>query len=249
MLMATDLSRCLDPSLLMQASGLTPDPWQADLLRKRPRRTLTLCSRQSGKTEVAITLGVWTALYEPGSLTLIVSPSQRQSGECFRRLMLLHSMLKDVPELAAESALRAEFANGSRVIALPGSSITVRGYAKARLIILDEAARVDDELLAALRPMMATVDGSLIALTTPYGKRGWFYEAWTGGDKSWHRVRVPASQCPRLSKEFLDEERRELGAMRFGEEYELAFLEPDESVFPTHIIDRAFTDELRPLWH
>jgi hypothetical protein len=249
MLMARDLARSLDPSLLMRDAGLAPDPWQAKLLRERPKRALLLCSRQSGKTEVAITLGEWTALYEPGSLTLIVSPSQRQSGEVFRRLMILHQRLEGAPELVAESALRAEYANGSRVIALPGSTTTTRGYAGARLIILDEAARVDDELLAALRPTMATADGSLIALTTPFGKRGWFYEAWTGDSKTWHRVRVPASECPRLTKAFLDEERRELGVMRFSEEYELQFCETDESVFPTHIIDRAFTSEVRPLWH
>jgi len=153
-----------------------------------------------------------------------------------------------VPNLVAESALRAEYANGSRVLALPGTERTIRGLAGADLILLDEAARVDDELLAAMRPMMATVNGSLIALTTPKGKRGWFFEAWTGGEKSWHRVKVSASQCPRLTKEFLAEELRELGAMRFSEEYQLEFLEADESVFPTAIIDRAFTTEVQPLW-
>jgi hypothetical protein len=247
MLMATDLHRCLDPVQLAIDAGIEPDPWQAKLLRERPRRCLLLCSRQSGKTEVAIHLGLWTCMYEPGSLVLIVSPSQRQSQEVFRRLMLAHAKLQGVPELTQESALRAQFANGSRVIALPGSERTTRGYAGAKLIILDEAARVDDDLLAALRPTMAVVGGSLIMLSTPFGKRGEFYRAWTEGE-GWTRVRVPASQCPRLSKEFLAEERRELGVMRFSEEYELAFLEPDESVFPTAIIDRAFTTDVRPLW-
>jgi hypothetical protein len=247
MLIARDLARCFDPTLLMRDAGIEPDGWQAALLRERPKRCLMCCARQSGKTETAVTLAEHTALFDPCSLSLIVSPSQRQSAEVFRRLMLLHNKLEGVPQLAAESALRAEYSNGSRVIALPGSERTTRGYAAARLVIIDEAARVPDELLAALRPMLATVDGSLIALSTPFGKRGWFFEAWTG-DESWYRVRVPASDCPRLSKEFLDEERRELGAQRFSEEYELAFLEPDESVFPTHIVARAFTSEVRPLW-
>ncbi len=247
MLIATDIRRSLDPVQLMRDGGLEPDRWQSKLLAEHPKRALLLCARQSGKTEVAISMAEHTALYEPGSLSLIVSPSQRQSGEVFRRLMLLHSNLKDVPELVAESALRAEYANGSRVMALPAFERTVRGYAGAHLVMIDEAARVDDELLPALRPMMATVQGSLIALSTPFGKRGWFYDAWTGDD-SWHRVKVPASQCPRLTKEFLAEELRELGAQRFGEEYELQFLEADEAVFQTAIIDRAFTDEVRPLW-
>lgn len=247
MLMASDMLRCLDPVQLARAAGIEPDPWQAKLLRERPRRCLMLCSRQSGKSEVAIHLTEWTALYEPGSLSLIVSPSQRQSGEVFRRLMLLHSKLKDVPELVAESALRAQYANGSRVIALPGSEKTTRGYAGARLIILDEAARVDDNLLAALRPTMATVDGSLIMLTTPAGKRGEFFRAWTEG-KGWVHVEVPASRCPRLSKEFLAEELRELGPQMYRQEYELEFVDDAECVFPVELIERAFTNDVRSIW-
>jgi hypothetical protein len=246
-ILAADLRRYFDPAQLMRDTGLEPDPWQEKLLRHRPKRCLMLAARQSGKSEVAVHAALWCCLYEPNSLTLIVSPSQRQSQEMFRRVMIAHSKLKGVPELQQESALRATFANGSRCIALPGSEKTTRGYAGARMVILDEASRVDDELLAALRPTMATVDGSLIMLTTPAGKRGEFYRAWTEGE-GWTRVKVPASQCPRLSKEFLAEELRELGAMRFSEEYELAFLEPDEAVFPTAFIDAAFTDEVRPLW-
>lgn len=248
MLMARDLMRAFDPTMLMRDVGRTPDAWQAQLLRERPRRCLMLCARQSGKTETAVTLAEHVALYEPGSLSLIVSPSQRQSGEVFRRLMQLHSALKDVPQLTAESALRAQYANGSRVVALPGSERTVRGYAGAKLILLDEAARVEDDLLAALRPMLATVNGSLIALTTPAGKRGWFYEAWTSGDDTWHRVRVSASKCPRLSKAFLAEELRELGPMMFKQEYELEFLDDNEAMFPVELIERAFTPEVRAIW-
>jgi terminase large subunit-like protein len=162
--------------------------------------------------------------------------------------MINHSKLKDVPALTAESALRAEYANGSRVIALPGSEKTVRGYAGARLVVLDEAARIDDALMAALRPMMATVDGSLVMLTTPAGKRGEFHRAWTEGE-GWTRVRVPATDCPRLSKEFLAEELRELGPAMFGQEYELQFIDDAEAVFTVDLINRAFTDEVRPLWH
>ncbi len=96
--------------------------------------------------------------------------------------------------------------------------------------------------------MLATsAAGRLIALTTPAGKRGFFYEAWHG-DNSWHRVQVRAEDCPRISKEFLAEELRELGPTRYSEEYGLQFIDSDTSAFPTTIIDRAFTSEVRPLW-
>jgi hypothetical protein len=249
-MMALDISRALDPVLLAQDCGIEPDPWQGRLLRERPRRALLCCSRQSGKTLVTVLLAIWQALYEAPALVLILSPSLRQSGEVFRALMALYGKLKGAPELRQESVLRCELANGSRILSLPGTEKTIRGYSKADLIVIDEAARVEDELLAAARPMMAVSEGGgrLIALSTPAGKRGWFYEAWESGSEEWHRVRVPASECPRITKEFLAEELKELGALRFSEEYELAFLEPDEAVFSTAIIDSAFTPEVLPLW-
>jgi hypothetical protein len=249
-MMTKDLCRALDPALIAIDAGITPDPWQATLLRERPRRSLLLCSRQSGKSTVTALTALDTAIYQAPALVLLVSPSQRQSAELFRTVMLFHSKLDGAPALDMQSVLRAEFANGSRILALPGTERTIRGYAKADLVVIDEAARVEDELLAAVRPTLATSTGGgrLIALTTPAGKRGWFFDAWTGTD-DWHRTRVSAADCPRITKEFLDEELRELGQQRFSEEYGLEFLDPDEAVFPTAIIDQAFTSEVRPLWN
>jgi hypothetical protein len=143
--------------------------------------------------------------------------------------------------------LRCELENGSRIVALPGESNTIRGYSGAALVVIDEAARCPDELLSAVRPMVAVSNGRIIGLSTPAGKRGWFHAAWHGHE-SWHRVQVAATDCPRITKEFLDEELRELGALRFSEEYGLAWLDPTDSVFTDAVIMAAFTDEVLPLW-
>jgi len=246
-ILAIDLARALDPVILGQDCGIAPDPWQADLLRSRPKRALLLCARQTGKTTTTALAALDCALQRPSALVLVVSPSQRQSAEMLRTITRMHALLEGVPVLNAESALKAELRNGSRILALPGTEKTIRGFAAADLVIIDEASRVEDELLTAVRPMLATSDGRLIALTTPAGKRGWFYEAWIGDD-SWHRVKVSAQQCPRISQSFLDEELRELGAQRFSEEYVLEFLDSDEAVFGSEIIAAAFTSEVSPLW-
>ena len=214
MTMARDLARALDPVLLAEDCGITPDAWQADLLRAMPKRALLLCSRQSGKSTVTALIALWTAIYASPATIILVSPSQRQSAELFRTVVGFHSKLPGAPGMTAEFVLRCEMANGSRIIALPGTERTVRGYAAASLVVIDEAARVEDELLAAVRPMMATkAEGRLLALTTPAGKRGWFFEAWTG-DGDWTRIRVAARDCPRISSEFLAEEMKELGPQR-----------------------------------
>jgi len=245
--MARDLARALDPALLANDCGIAPDDWQAGVLRSEAKRMLLLCSRQSGKTTTTGLVALGTALSDPGSLSLILSPSQRQSAEMLRTIGAMHARLKGVPELKSDSVLRAEFASGSRIVALPGSDRTVRGFAGVKLVILDEAARVDDELIAAVRPMLATSNGRLIALTTPAGKRGWFYEAWTG-EGDWQRVKVTADMCPRITKEFLAEELNALGPQRFSEEYQLEFRDSDEAVFPLGVIQAAFTNEVQPLW-
>jgi hypothetical protein len=231
-------------------AGITPDPWQADLMRLNPKRALLLCSRQSGKTTATALMALHRAIYETGALVVIVSPSNRQSGEMLRQIKKLHGSLEGAPELVGDSVLKIELTNGSRILALPGTSATIRGIAGVSLIVVDEASRVEDDPMAAVRPMLATrSDGSLICLTTPAGKRGFFYEAWHSGDQnSWHRVRVAASDCPRISKEFLADELKNLGPARYSEEYELAFVDDAANAFPTAIIERAFTTEVEPLW-
>lgn len=248
MLIARDLAAALDPVLFAQDCGVSPDPWQADLLRIRPRKALLNCSRQSGKTTTASILGLDVACHIPESLALIGAPAQRQSGEMLRTVKGLHAKLDGAPEIVSESVLKIELANGSRVMALPGDAKTVRGLAAPAIVIIDEAAHADDDYIAALRPMLATSNGSLIALSTPNGKRGWFYDQWHNGDESWTRVCVSASQCPRISAKFLADQLREMGPTLYAQEFECAFIDSDSSAFPTTIIDRAFTNEVLPLW-
>jgi hypothetical protein len=248
MLIAHDLAFALDSVAFARACGLEPDPWQANFLRSHRKRALLLCSRQSGKSTVTAIKALHAAVYIPGALVVIASPSQRQSGEMVRTICQLHGKLDGASPLATDSVLKVELENKSRILALPGTSDTIRGLAAAALVIVDEASRVPDELLAALRPMVAVSDGSIIALTTPAGRRGFFFDAWHGNDAVWHRVEIPAGMCPRISKEFLAEELKALGPARYSEEYDLQFIDDETAVFPTHIIDSAFTREVTPVW-
>jgi hypothetical protein len=117
------------------------------------------------------------------------------------------------------------------------------------LVIIDEAARVSDDLLAAMTPMIATkYDAALIFLSTPAGRRGMFFEAWLNGGDDWHRVQVTADQCPRISKEFLTQELRNLGPSEFSQEYGLQFIETSDSMFLSTTIENAFED-FPPLWN
>jgi hypothetical protein len=241
-----DLIRALDPAEFAADCGLILDPWQARLLDSTSRKVLMLCSRQAGKSTSTALLALWLAIYDPG-LILLFSPSQRQSSELFRKVLEHLRALPDPPELAMESVARLEFRNGSRIISLPGSEATVRGFSAAKAVVIDEASRVPDDLMASIRPILATSNGRLIALTTPAGKRGWFYKAWVEGD-GWERITVTARDIPRITPDFLADERRELGDLMYSQEYLCEFVDQDTQVFPSDVIDAAFRDDVEPLW-
>src|SRR5438552_7301881 len=105
------------------------------------------------------------------------------------------------------------FANGSRIVALPGNEDTVRGFSAVSLVLIDEASRVSDSLYRALRPMLAVRNGDLWLMSTPNGARGFFYQEWTHGDDRWHKIEAPATECERISPDFLEGERAAMGPL------------------------------------
>jgi hypothetical protein len=242
----TSLLDALDPvQILVRAGFPTPDSWQAEILRSPHKRVLMNCSRQAGKSLVAAAAALHEALFTPNALVLLVSPSLRQSAELFRRVTdLMRSLGQTVPvPLQTESLLRLELLNGSRILSLPGQDDnTIRGYASVNLVCVDEAARVDDRIFAAVRPMLAVSGGRMIALSTPSGKRGWFWREWTG-EGDWLRIQVTADQCPRITPEFLAEEKRSLGEAFFAQEYLCQFVDLEFDIFNMDFIRDALIDE------
>lgn len=242
-MIATDLAQALDPAQFAAAAGLTPDPWQARVLRSTSPRLLLNCSRQSGKSTISSVLAIHTAIYQPRSLTLLLSPSLRQSGELFKKMIATYRALGRPVAPETESKLALELENGSRIVSLPGSEGTVRGFSGVDLLVIDEAARVAGDLYSAVRPMLAVSGGRLLALSTPHGSRGWWYEAWRSAEP-WERYEVPASECPRISAAFLEEERRTIGEFWFRQEYGCEFLDAQSQAFRREDIDRAFDQEI-----
>ena len=235
------------PGRIMVEAGLMPDAWQTDLLTSPSRRMLLLCSRQAGKSTVAAALATLVALLRGRSLILLLSPTQRQSGELFRKVLDHFNALGRPLPVANESALRIELSNGSRIVALPGVEETVRCFSGVSLLVIDEAARVPDDLYRAVRPMLAVSGGRLICLSTPFGKRGFFYDAWVSGGADWKRVEIPAAKVQRISPEFLAEEQRSLGPRWFAQEYCCSFEEVVGAVFADADIQAALDSDLQPM--
>jgi hypothetical protein len=102
--------------------------------------------------------------------------------------------------------------NGSRVLALPGSDDSIRGLTVDGWIVADEAARLDDDLISALRPMRARRRQARFAmLSTAWSRTDPFWTAWASDDPSWMRLRATAEIPGLLDAEYLERERRNMG--------------------------------------
>jgi hypothetical protein len=243
------LAHSLDPVLFAkEALQFDADEWQKALLRTTAPQVILNCSRQSGKSTCTAVLAVHRAMFSPESLILLISPSLRQSKELFAKVVGFLKSLQPAVVLDEDNKSSAMLASGSRIVSLPGDPKTIRGYSAPSLILEDESAFVDDEVATALRPMLAVSRGQLILMSTPFGRRGHFYDTWQSGGEAWHRISVPASACPRIDPAFLQQERESMSAWRFQQEFECVFCETSDQIFSFDIIQQAFDPAVTPLF-
>lgn len=134
------------------------------------------------------------------------------------------------------------FKNGSRIIALPcgPEGRTLRGHT-CDMIILDEANFVPDQVLASvIIPMIATTDGYLIMLSTPWTRDSYFYRAFT--NPAYSSYHFPSSVNPQIKPEFLEEQRAMMSDLEFRREYQAEFLDETNCFFPIPLIRSCCED-------
>ena len=230
-----DLAYSLDPVLWAEeVLGFHPDPWQADLLRSRSKKIILNCSRQSGKSTTCAALGLHESIYRRPSFGLVIAPTQDQSSE----LMLKFDEFRGAVELpsdylSTDTKLAVRFANGNRFIARPGSEKSARSFSAVTLLLEDEAARVADALYNSVRPMLAVSNGRHVLMSTPFGKQNHFFKIWDQERDLWQWFEIPAEMCPRITKEFLEEEQRT--NPWFEQEYHCVFMDSEGSIFSSDL--------------
>lgn len=249
----------------LRSLHFSPYPWQVEALKPEKRLILN-CARQVGKSTIVAAKTVYKAKYFPKSLCLIVSPSERQSTEMMEKVEAFMARDGQLDDLKTDNKLEKRFRNGSRIVALPASEKTIRGFSAPSLIVIDEASRVSDEMYYALRPMMTGTECELTLMSTPFGKRGFFYEAWNS--VRWKRIEVAGSlteegeteneqdyikarnfegimawHSPRHTAAFLREELESMGKWWYSQEYRVKFVEAIDNVFDEATVKAMFTKE------
>jgi hypothetical protein len=209
----------LNPALWMQiVLGITPHDWQKTfLLAPRGASIAVLTARQVGKTTAAAVGMAHSAVFMPGSLSVVACPTQNQSAEALRKVRDM--VLMAGAELTTENKYSIELANRSRVLALPGTEESIRGLTVDAWIVADEAARLDPAIMAALHPMRTQrPDARFAMLSTAWSRTDPFWSAWENED--WVRIRATTDVEPNLiAPEVLERARRQLSADDFKREY------------------------------
>lgn len=244
-MLAIDLRHALDPvAFCSERLQIAPDVWQARLLRDRGLRELVNVSRQGGKSSTTAAAALHEGTYGERSKTVIISPSQRQSS----------LLLASVSEFAERAKIRTKPRPGEdpglllpagELIALPGAEATTRGLSGCTWLIVDEAARVPDSLFYSARAYLATTNGRTWLLSTPFGKRGFFHAEHESG--RWRVTRVLGTECPRISAEFLDEQRASLPDAWFRQEYLCEFTSVEHGLFDHDLVLQSVSSEVEPL--
>ncbi len=220
-----------------------PFPYQEELLADESKRICVCAGRQTGKTTTVAVKALHFALSRPDARVLLVAPTLRQS------LNLLEKVSEFVRCSPACSRLvkrkvrtEVSFRNGSRVVALPSGTLgnTIRGLT-ADLVIVDEAAFVPERVITdVLMPQVATTDGSVWLVSTPWDKNHVFYRCFT--DPSWSAKRWPTTYCPLVRPSIIEEQRRLMGEEAFRREVLAEFADDSDSFFPSDLIRSCIED-------
>ncbi len=205
------------------------DEWQLSYMKAAPRqdRIAIAASRQSGKSTATALFVGYCLIFYPGIQVLVASKSLRQASayiDKVREAVLAVIPRKSMPQL---NRLSMELPNGSTIISIPTAQPDAgRGFSP-QLMVLDEAAFAPEALFTAMNPSIAATHGAMHMISSPNGRQGRFFEAFEGEsvDVYWS-LRVTWHDCPRMTQEQMDRERKAMGDFAFRQEFLSEFLTP-----------------------
>jgi phage FluMu gp28-like protein len=224
-------------------------PYQEVFLLDRRRFRIVNKSRQTGMSFVIGLEAITHCLSKFRYLALMVSASERQARKLLDDIKLLLDS-NGIPYKGTKTEIEFE-ENGSKIVSLPNSPGSVRGYT-ASAIYIDEFAHfrggTDKEMLAAIQPSISR-GGRLTLISTPFGRRGKFYEIWTEG-KNWSRHEIYWWDCPayappgedKYQTKWYKEMRPSYPEAEWKQEFECSFSDSGAPVFQEWSIRKAFTD-------
>lgn len=223
--------------------GFDADTVQSLVMNGRIHRGLLNCTRYWGKSTIGAIMALHRAYTREGTLTIAATPSGGHTTAFMRTVRRFARTLGLKSWSDGGSETSVALPNESRIVGLPGSETHVRRFSTASLMVIDDAARVSDEMYRAVRPFVAIGRGDLLMMSTPFGRRGFFYEEWARGG-TWSRFKAPAAQCSRIAAGLIEEEKAVMGELWVRQEYMCEFVNLGGSAFDQVVLERAFSEDV-----
>lgn len=247
MALAERLALSLDTTLLADRVGISLDDWQREVIHAPERYLALCCARQVGKTTTVELLAASEMLAGSDRLVLVSGPSRAHSQRLVEGTKQIILSVCSTHEIDHDTQLELTLSSGSRIVAIPGDSTSVRGWSAPSMVIVDEAGFVTAELLHALWPMTAVSGGRFVLLSSPSTKESEFYRLWTEAS-ALRKWRITAHDCPRIPPEEIEQARRLLPPEQFAREYMAEWSDAEASVFNVDAIRRCFTGDYELLF-
>jgi len=202
--------------------------------------SIIVSGRQIGKDMVASAYTLWKCITIPNYFAIIVSPSQRQSDELFKRMQHFVAggdIYYSVKESRADEFI---FSNGSRILSLPSRG-AITGLTHLNLALINEAGRPElpDNTIDEIMPMTIAVNGKLVLLGNPYSKTTSFYQHYQNPLFGKMHIRtIQNTEFPNLT-EFLEAERRRCTKNEYLQQYEGVFADFPNAFLPSSLLDSS----------
>ncbi len=167
--------------------------WQKQLLEDDTNWILVNGNRGSAKSQTAMAKCVNVCILDPNQLCIVISDTQDHAKENVRHAKAFTRAMGMSGQMIGDAAGSIEFANGSRILCQTATEKSARTYHDVRIFVIDEAARVPDDVQDGAEATLDNARGQMIKLSTPYGPRGRFHGDWYHADTeriNWRRFLV-----------------------------------------------------------
>lgn len=220
--------------------------------------------RRGGKSFISALLAVFEACFRDHvsklsagevATVLVISADRKQARTVFRYVTgFLHSNPMLEALITREDKESIELSNRCVIEIGTASFRSTRGYTLAAVIAdeiafwrNEESANPDREIINALRPALATLNGKLIALSSPYSRRGELWEHYRRYHAQEHPSIIVAKAPSKLMNPTLPdriiEQAKERDLAAAMAEYEAEFRNDIQSFIDADILYRATRSE------
>jgi len=187
---AEEMLYTLSPYHYVQSIGFKPYEWQKAVLKSQHKRKGINGARQAGKSTIVSAKPCHIAKYYPESVSLILAATEYQAFLDMEKVKDFIAHDPNYPKIERDSDRLVTLANGSWIMVVPATEKAARGPSAPRLILLDEASRIEDIVYkSGVIPMLTdNPECEVILISTPHGRLGFFFEAMN--NPKWERYEV-----------------------------------------------------------